>query len=144
TRSIRTSVTTLIVVLIQFFFNRGSGSVLEGFAFVMVIGVICGTYSSIFIAAPLLLFVPVFWGKFAAKPNLAWGQVVLTLIGVVLAIGAEGHGVRTYVGLLLTLNIPIRFMLHFIPWMGHPDPDSLLEAEIQAEEDLRPLTKPGI
>jgi SecD/SecF fusion protein len=55
-RTLLTSVTTFIAVAILLGFNYGSGSVLEGFAFALCFGVIVGTYSSIFIASPVLLF----------------------------------------------------------------------------------------
>jgi preprotein translocase SecF subunit len=55
-RTILTSATTLLTVLILFFFNLGSRNVLEGFSFAMAVGVIVGTYSSMFIAAPTLLW----------------------------------------------------------------------------------------
>ena len=48
-----TSVTTLIALLTLFFFG---GAVIKGFTFAMIWGVIVGTYSSIFIAAPLLIY----------------------------------------------------------------------------------------
>lgn len=51
-RTIMTSVTVLITALILFIFG---GEALRGFAFAMSIGVIAGTYSSIFIAAPVLV-----------------------------------------------------------------------------------------
>jgi preprotein translocase subunit SecF len=51
-RTLITSGTTLIVVLILFLFG---GSVIKGFAFAMVIGVFIGTYSSIYVASPLVL-----------------------------------------------------------------------------------------
>ncbi len=51
-RTIITSMTTFAVVLILFLFG---GEVLKGFAFVMVIGIIVGTYSSIFVASPLIV-----------------------------------------------------------------------------------------
>ncbi|HDQ45538.1 MAG TPA: protein translocase subunit SecF [bacterium] len=51
-RTAITSVTTFIVVLILYLFG---GEVLKGFAFVMVVGVIVGTYSSIFVASPLIV-----------------------------------------------------------------------------------------
>ena len=54
-RTILTSVTTFLAVGILFVFNVGTGNVLEGFAFAMVIGIVVGTYSSIFIASPVLL-----------------------------------------------------------------------------------------
>ena len=55
-RTLLTSLTTLIAVIILFVFNYGSGSLLEGFAFALTIGVIVGTYSSIFVASPALLW----------------------------------------------------------------------------------------
>ena len=51
-RTIVTSVTTFIVVLILWLFG---GEVINLFAFAMMIGVIVGTYSSVFIACPLVL-----------------------------------------------------------------------------------------
>lgn len=52
TRTVMTSFTLFIVALILFIFG---GEVLKGFAFAMSIGVLVATYSSIFIAAPLLI-----------------------------------------------------------------------------------------
>lgn len=52
TRTIMTSFTLFITALILFIFG---GEVLRGFAFAMSIGVLVATYSSIFIAAPLLI-----------------------------------------------------------------------------------------
>jgi len=51
-RTILTSGTTLLVVVILFFFG---GEVIRGFSFCMLAGIIIGTYSSIFIAAPLVV-----------------------------------------------------------------------------------------
>ena len=50
-RSINTSLTTLIVLLILYFFG---GESTQQFALVLSLGVIFGTYSSIFLASPLL------------------------------------------------------------------------------------------
>lgn len=50
TRSINTSITTLVMVVLLYFL--GVSSVKE-FAFPLVVGIIAGTYSSIFIASPL-------------------------------------------------------------------------------------------
>ena len=55
-RTIMTSGTTVLAVLILFVFNVGTGNALESFAFAMIIGVGVGTYSSIYIASPALLF----------------------------------------------------------------------------------------
>ena len=51
-RTIMTSVTVFLTLLILFIFG---GEVTKGFAFAMMIGVFCGTYSSIFVAAPILV-----------------------------------------------------------------------------------------
>ena len=53
-RTLGTSMTTLIATLPLAIF--GSGSALGGFAWMMLFGIIVGTSSSIFIAAPILLF----------------------------------------------------------------------------------------
>ncbi len=51
-RTALTSLTTLLVVLSLFIFG---GKVINDFSFVLLVGVIVGTYSSIFIASPLLI-----------------------------------------------------------------------------------------
>jgi len=51
-RTVVTSVTTFVVVLTLFLFG---GEVIKGFAFAMLIGVVVGTYSSIFVASSLVL-----------------------------------------------------------------------------------------
>ncbi|MEO7210557.1 MAG: protein translocase subunit SecDF [Chitinophagaceae bacterium] len=51
-RTIMTSVTVFLTLLILFIFG---GEVTKGFSFAMLIGVITGTYSSIFVAAPILM-----------------------------------------------------------------------------------------
>ena len=69
-RTVLTSGLTLISALALWLFG---GPVLNGFAFALVVGVIVGTYSSIFIASPIL----VFWherlrkGKRASAPAAA-------------------------------------------------------------------------
>ena len=54
-RTVLTSGLTLIAVVCLFIFG---GEVLRGFSFALVIGVLVGTYSSIFVASPVLL-----WGQ---------------------------------------------------------------------------------
>ncbi|MEM7202766.1 MAG: protein translocase subunit SecD [Planctomycetota bacterium] len=55
-RTILTSSTTLFVVLAQFLVNYGTASPLEGFSFALIIGILSGTYSTIFIASPIVLW----------------------------------------------------------------------------------------
>lgn len=52
-RTLLTSITTLLALLALFFFG---GQVIKGFSFAMIWGVIVGTYSSIWIAVPLLVY----------------------------------------------------------------------------------------
>ena len=51
-RTLITSMTTLIVVLVLFIFG---GEVLRGFSFALLIGILVGTYSSIFVATPTVI-----------------------------------------------------------------------------------------
>src|SRR5437763_13317288 len=51
-RTMMTSLTVFITILILFLVG---GEVTKGFAFAMLIGVITGTYSSVFVAAPILV-----------------------------------------------------------------------------------------
>lgn len=60
-RTILTSGTTLIVLLCLFVLG---GGVIEDFAMALLVGVVVGTYSSVFVAAPVLLMLP------EGKPSL--------------------------------------------------------------------------
>ncbi len=55
-RTIITSVTTLLALLSIYFFG---GEILKGFSLAMILGVIFGTYSSIYIANPILVMLKV-------------------------------------------------------------------------------------
>jgi preprotein translocase SecF subunit len=56
-RTILTSLTTLAVVAILFGINYGQRNVLEGFSFALIVGVVVCTYSSVFVASPVLLWI---------------------------------------------------------------------------------------
>jgi preprotein translocase subunit SecF len=60
TRSLNTSITTIFVLLAVFFFG---GETIKSFVLALIIGMSAGTYSSIFIASPLL----VTWHKISEK-----------------------------------------------------------------------------
>jgi len=68
-RTILTSLTTFLAMLALFVFG---GEVLRGFTFAMLWGVIIGTYSSIYVAAPVLLLVGVKrdWSSAADKASV--------------------------------------------------------------------------
>ncbi len=51
-RTLMTSITTLLVVIVLLF---AGGEALRGFSFALLIGVLVGTYSSVFIATPIVL-----------------------------------------------------------------------------------------
>ena len=51
-RTIVTSLTTFLVVLILFLVG---GEVIHTFSFAMIVGVVIGTYSSIFVASPIVI-----------------------------------------------------------------------------------------
>ena len=55
-RTLITSVTTLLALLSIYIFG---GEILKGFSFAMIVGVIIGTYSSIFVATPILNYTKV-------------------------------------------------------------------------------------
>ncbi|MEE9350346.1 MAG: protein translocase subunit SecF, partial [Flavobacteriaceae bacterium] len=50
-RTVNTSLTTLVTLLAIFFFG---GDSIKGFMFAMIVGVIVGTYSSLFVATPIM------------------------------------------------------------------------------------------
>ncbi len=59
-RTVLTSGLTFLTALSLFLFG---GQVLNGFAFCLVVGILVGTYSSVFVASPIVLF----WHNFADK-----------------------------------------------------------------------------
>ena len=63
-RTLKTSCTTLLALISIYFFG---GEILKGFSFALIWGIIIGTYSSIFIASPILVY-------FNVKRN--WEEVV--------------------------------------------------------------------
>ncbi|MFT7823578.1 MAG: protein translocase subunit SecF [Sulfurimonas sp.] len=58
-RTTLTSLTTFLVVLTLFLFG---GEIINGFSFTLLVGVVVGTYSSIFVASPILM-----WLKFSVS-----------------------------------------------------------------------------
>ncbi|MCI4661769.1 MAG: protein translocase subunit SecF [Neomegalonema sp.] len=72
-RTLMTSVTTLIALLALYFLG---GEVIRGFTFAMILGVVIGTYSSISIATPVLLWLGVKrdWDNEADKESKAGVQ----------------------------------------------------------------------
>ncbi|WP_187647887.1 protein translocase subunit SecF [Nitrosophilus labii] len=63
-RTTLTSLTTFFVVLTLFLFG---GEIIKGFSFTLLVGVVVGTYSSIFVASPLLGWLGFNLQKYRAK-----------------------------------------------------------------------------
>jgi len=57
-RTIKTSFTVLLSTIALFVVNYRQRNVLEGFSFIFIVGAFVGVYSTVAIAAPLLLFLP--------------------------------------------------------------------------------------
>ncbi len=55
-RTLLTTVTTFAVVLVLMALNVGRHGALEGFAFALLVGIVAGTFSTIYVATPALLF----------------------------------------------------------------------------------------
>jgi len=66
-RTILTSATTLIVVVILYVFG---GAGIHGFAYAMLVGVITGSYSTIFIASPVVLWLHGSWEQQTGRAPL--------------------------------------------------------------------------
>ncbi len=62
-RTLMTSVTTLLALIALYVFG---GEVIRGFVYALIFGIVIGTYSSIFVASPVLLFMNIRRG---AKPS---------------------------------------------------------------------------
>lgn len=63
-RTTLTSMTTLLVVLMLYIFG---GEIIEGFSFTLLVGIIVGTHSSIFVASPILMWLGFSVGGFREK-----------------------------------------------------------------------------
>jgi SecD/SecF fusion protein len=117
-RTWRTSTTALITVVVLFVANFGQRSLLEGLSFTLMVGMIAGVYSTVAIAAPLLLFLPWFWARAKAyRPRsvaLTWplrapGSYALVAIVVataVVAIAVKGQE-PTFAAFLALLVAPL-------------------------------------
>ena len=66
-RTTLTSLTTFLVVLTLYLFG---GEIIKGFSFTLLVGIIVGTYSSIFVASPVLLWLGFDVGGFREKEAL--------------------------------------------------------------------------
>ena len=103
-RTLLTSLTTLMVVIVLYMFG---GSVLQGLALTLIIGVVVGTYSSVFIASPVLLDWPRYFACEARVPGVVrlWGLVMAVGGPVLAAFGAVGCVVGLVRGEMLSAGV---------------------------------------
>jgi preprotein translocase SecF subunit len=120
-RTFKTITTILLVCLALFAFNVGQRNVLEGFAFCLIVGSFVGTYSTIAIASPLLLYLPWIWdrvrpmkpsGRFVAATAARWWLALL--LPVVLLLWAAWAVAFGAVAFVLGLAL-------FTPWALRPE-----------------------
>jgi SecD/SecF fusion protein len=116
TRTIRTSITFLLVCIALFAFNFGQRNVLEGFSYLLIIGAFVGTYSTIAISSPLLLYLPWLWERIKGfAPNskllgtLASNPLTLILVPVAGLLWVAWLLVYCVVAFFIGLAL-------FIPW----------------------------
>jgi SecD/SecF fusion protein len=124
-RSIRTSMTVWLVAVVLFLFNLGAASSLEGFAFVMVIGVLTGTYSSVAIASPLLLFLPLY-GASLRKLGRPVQVGLFAALGIGLLLAMATDGASAVFGGFLAAVLPAHFLWGLLRWLPEKDPDALV------------------
>jgi preprotein translocase SecF subunit len=111
-RTIKTSATFLLAAVALFVLNLGQRNVLEGFSFILILGSIIGTYSTIAIASPLLLFLP--WlgvrirayrprGAIVTRPAARWYALpILPLLALAWLLWTIAYGAGAFVvGLIL-------------------------------------------
>ena len=164
-RTIRTSVTVFLTLIVLFAINVGQRSLLEGLSFTLLVGVIVGTYSSIGIASPLLLFLPWFWTQVRAYRPRAWAATwptrkpygwVLVGVAVAAAVGATVVNGNVWFGifwgllmvpLLATAGFWLLWALAFslgsgvagalmvVPWSFRDDHEQLVAAAIESPTD---------
>ena len=132
-RTIRTTSTTWIVVLILLAMNFGTNSSLEGFAFILTIGVLIGTYSSIFVASPTLLYLPWLWEKCGSSGKAFFRKCVPFWIG-------SSIGLLVVAVLQGTLDIGGDFSVAAVQ-RHRPRPARGRSCAVPAE--LRPVREPG-
>lgn len=124
-RSIRTTATVLLVAVTLLVVNYGAASSLEGFAFVMTVGVITGTYSTIAIAGPMLLFLPVYRAGLARLGRgVALGLLGAFFAGMALAISQDG--VPATAGIVMACLLPAHMAVHLLRWINREDADELV------------------
>ncbi|MDA1195130.1 MAG: protein translocase subunit SecD [Planctomycetota bacterium] len=115
-RTIRTTATFLLVCVALFAFNYGQRNVLEGFSFLLILGSIIGTYSTVAISTPLLLFLPWVWKRLSAftpKGSLVTG--CMGNVGLMLALPIAALAWLAW-GIVFAVGAFVAGLVLFVPW----------------------------
>jgi SecD/SecF fusion protein len=158
-RTLRTTATVLLTVVVLFAMNLGQRSLLEGLSFTLLVGVTSGAYSTIGVASPLLLFLPWYWARarkyrprgavmtWPIEPKRA-AILAAACVATTVAVWAAGQPVMLAVfwGLIVvpfmaTIGLWVLWVAAFavasfvissvmlIPWSYHEDPEGAVEAD---------------
>jgi len=124
-RTIRTTATFLLVCLALFIFNYGQRNVLEGFSFLLILGSVIGTYSTIAISTPLLLYLPWLWERLKGfAPDGRIVGVCATHVAMLLLVPLAALLWVAW-ALLFALGSFVVGLVLFVPWSldaQHHDP----------------------
>ena len=166
-RTLRTTATVLLTVIVLFAMNWGQRSVLEGLSFCLLIGITCGGYSTIGVASPLLLFLPWFWAKarqyrprvwaltWPAKKPYGYGLLAVAAAIGIAAGASQGAGYGAFYGLvavplLATLGFWLAWGVAFgvgsfiassvmlLPWSFIEDPEKAID-DARREAGMPPI-----
>ena len=122
-RTIKTSVTFLLVCVALFAFNYGQRNVLEGFSFLLILGSFIGTYSTVAISSPLLLYLPWLWERlkgFAPSSEMVTKCVTNMALILFTPVAAVLYAIWWILFGAVALIIGI---VRFVPWamQGHAE-----------------------
>ncbi len=95
-RTLLTGGTTIFASLMLFLFG---GDVIKGFAFIMLVGIIVGTYSSIYIASPFALFWEEWFGASAQEQGRREARAAPAALQGAMSRSRQGAGVGIACGL---------------------------------------------
>ncbi len=77
-RTILTTSTVVLTLLVLLVFNYGTGNVLEGFSYAMLVGVLSGAFSTIYVAHPAMLWFVRYQEKKRAREGDGGGSATAT------------------------------------------------------------------
>ncbi len=115
-RTIRTTATFLLVCVALFAFNYGQRNVLEGFSFLLILGSVIGTYSTLAISTPLLLYLPWLWKRIQGfAPNSKIVSSCATNVATIVLVPVAALAWVAW-GLVFAAGAFLAGLALFVPW----------------------------